>query len=283
MKRLRRRYPLLLAVAVVVLATPLFVAATASKGKARRVTAVTCGQTVTTSVVLANDLSCPGNGLVVGANGITINLNGHTISGNGGNGIIDSQHTSVTITNGTITGFTYGVILTTGANNSRVQGLRLIGNTNDGVIVQSSSGDVLSGNYALSNGGNGISLAASSIGTQVIGNWVENNTNDGIGAPSGDAGYVISQNRALNNGHDGIELQAFNAVQVNGNIANGNAADGISTAAVGPVTLTGNRASFNGALGILAAPGQKDGGGNVVQDNTTAAQCKNVVCAEVNS
>ena len=43
---------------------------------------VTCGQTLTHSVRLANDLSnCPGDGLVIGAPGVTVDLNGHTIDG----------------------------------------------------------------------------------------------------------------------------------------------------------------------------------------------------------
>jgi hypothetical protein len=42
----------------------------------------TCGQTVTTSAILAHDLTCAGPGIIVGASGITIDLEGHAISGN---------------------------------------------------------------------------------------------------------------------------------------------------------------------------------------------------------
>src|SRR3954453_19115412 len=45
---------------------------------------VSCGQTLTQSVKLANDLSnCPNNGLLIGADNITLDLNGHTIDGDG--------------------------------------------------------------------------------------------------------------------------------------------------------------------------------------------------------
>src|SRR3954470_9606689 len=45
---------------------------------------VSCGQTLTHSVKLANDLTnCPSNGLVVGADDVTVDLNGHTIDGDG--------------------------------------------------------------------------------------------------------------------------------------------------------------------------------------------------------
>src|ERR1700730_13624231 len=41
-----------------------------------------CGQTVTTSVKLGNDLlNCPEDGIVVGASNITIDLNGHRVTG----------------------------------------------------------------------------------------------------------------------------------------------------------------------------------------------------------
>src|SRR4051794_19728420 len=43
-----------------------------------------CGDVLTTDTVLQADLlGCPGNGLVVGADDVTLNLNGHTISGDG--------------------------------------------------------------------------------------------------------------------------------------------------------------------------------------------------------
>jgi hypothetical protein len=51
------------------------------------------------------------------------------------------------------------------------------------------------------------------------------------------------------------------------------------------LTITGNRAAFNGQLGInVNAPGTAvDGGGNVVQSNTSAGQCANIACHAVSS
>ena len=47
-----------------------------------RAVVVSCGQTITASIVVSNDLDdCPGYGLIVGANGITLDLGGHTIDG----------------------------------------------------------------------------------------------------------------------------------------------------------------------------------------------------------
>jgi nitrous oxidase accessory protein NosD len=73
---------------------------------------VTCGMTVTSSVTLTSDLTCAGNGLVVGADNITINLNGHRLSGNGtGAGIGAISHAGLSVLNGAIDRFEGGVRL----------------------------------------------------------------------------------------------------------------------------------------------------------------------------
>jgi PKD repeat protein len=90
-----------------------------------------CGDTITTSVRLRTDLTCPFNssGLIVGADNIVIDLDGHTIASagytlvdsfNGDYNFItaimdeggpDGAHRNVTIRNGTLRNFTFGVVL----------------------------------------------------------------------------------------------------------------------------------------------------------------------------
>ena len=43
-----------------------------------------CGATIVADLKLDQDLTCAGNGLIVGADGIKLNLDGHTITGSGG-------------------------------------------------------------------------------------------------------------------------------------------------------------------------------------------------------
>jgi len=77
--------------------------------QASDVEAVTCGQTVATSVTLAADLNCTGPGIIIGANDIVIDLDGHTITATE-NAITDSRysdpgaHSGWTVRNGTISG-----------------------------------------------------------------------------------------------------------------------------------------------------------------------------------
>ncbi|HEY0871270.1 MAG TPA: hypothetical protein VGD55_12795, partial [Acidothermaceae bacterium] len=73
-----RRVILAGASALVVLVVPTAFATDAGANPA----ALTCGQTVTHSIVLTHDLlNCQGDGLKVGASHITVDLNGHLIDG----------------------------------------------------------------------------------------------------------------------------------------------------------------------------------------------------------
>jgi parallel beta-helix repeat protein len=88
---------------------------------------VQCGQVLTTSTRVANDLAeCPGDGLVIGAPGITLDLNGHAIDGVGlGAGIRNDGHASVTVRNGTVRDFDYGVKLATATGGNVIENLTL--------------------------------------------------------------------------------------------------------------------------------------------------------------
>jgi len=97
------------AVALVVAVVPAVPASAAT---------VKCGDTITTSVVLTKNLTCGGDGLIVGAPGLTINLNGHTLKGSGVGAAISTINfdyqvpdLALTIKNGTVKGFNWGLHL----------------------------------------------------------------------------------------------------------------------------------------------------------------------------
>ena len=85
---------------------------------------VGCGEFVTHSIALTNDLiDCPGHGLIVGANDITIDLDGHVIDGIGLDaGVLNNGYDSVTVTDGHIHEFDYGVQLNPGTSQNVVTG-----------------------------------------------------------------------------------------------------------------------------------------------------------------
>ncbi|HEV2951439.1 MAG TPA: right-handed parallel beta-helix repeat-containing protein, partial [Actinomycetota bacterium] len=82
-----------------------------------------CGQVVRTSIKVRNDLAdCLWDGLVVGAPNITIDLDGHTIDGKGiAAGIRNDGYDNVTIKNGKIVEFDWGVMLNPGTEKNIVE------------------------------------------------------------------------------------------------------------------------------------------------------------------
>lgn len=95
------------------LAVTALVAPTAS-AKPAPLTQVSCGQVITKSIRVANDLSgCEAAGLVVGAPRVTIDLNGHTIAGTDlnvvGGGVVSDGFSGTVVRNGTIRNFWAGV------------------------------------------------------------------------------------------------------------------------------------------------------------------------------
>jgi nitrous oxidase accessory protein NosD len=83
--------------------------APAAHAKPAPLTTVHCGQVITKSIRVANNLSgCPGDGLVVGAPGVTIDLSGRTLRGSRSEssaGVRDEFHNGLTVRNGTLRDF----------------------------------------------------------------------------------------------------------------------------------------------------------------------------------
>src|SRR5262245_28141374 len=98
-----------------------------------------CGQVVTTNAVLTQDLDCSGtHGVEVGAAEITIDLQGFTLRGDGTHsGIENSGHEKVTIRNGVLRKFAYGVHNI--APQVTVSNVTASENTNSGISVTGAS------------------------------------------------------------------------------------------------------------------------------------------------
>jgi hypothetical protein len=84
---------------------------------------VSCGDVLTRSTTVGNDLvDCPG-GLAAGSSNITIDLNGHTIDGVGvGAGVRNDGFDSVIVRSGTLQEFDQGVLLGPGGNSANDNG-----------------------------------------------------------------------------------------------------------------------------------------------------------------
>ena len=99
-------------------------------------TSVSCGQTITSSVRLTNDLTdCSGDGLVIGADAITVDLDGHTIDGIGlGAGVRNTGFDAVAVIGGTVTEFDDGILFAGG--HGIVDAMTLTENQVSGVAIR---------------------------------------------------------------------------------------------------------------------------------------------------
>ena len=167
-----------------------------------------CGTTIVANLKLDQDLTCPGNGLIVGADGIRINLNGHTITGPGsGVGINVVGRTGVVIVGGTVKNFLAGIQL---VNSTAivVKENRFTGNQ-DAIFLIGTSGSTIKENTAWQNSRVGIMLRPSGIrnSTQnlVAENTLTDNTN-GIILVETPTGNVFKENMISGSSNAGMNV-----------------------------------------------------------------------------
>ena len=165
----------------------------------------------------------------IDSDGITLNGNGHTIAGSNytGNGIYLSGRNGVTIKNTNVRNFSSGIYLASSSNNT------LSGNNASnniyGIYLNSSSNTILINNTANSNGivsfatamwwGDGIDIEYSSNNT-LSGNSASNNVY-GIYLGSS-SNNTLSGNTANSNENYGIYLGSSSNNTLSGNTANSN-------------------------------------------------------------
>ncbi|MFN2608961.1 MAG: NosD domain-containing protein [Acidimicrobiales bacterium] len=218
---------------------------------------VTCGEHITHSLTVANDIGpCVGtDGLDVVANGITLDLGGHTVTG--GTRTNTSTHeyvginlmgvNGVTVRSGTVTGFDAGVADNGGSNNtitslnvhdnvnhSTQTGAQNVCNYGDGILLDNATGDRVTGNQSTANGPfSGIALIEASKNNTVSNNYVANNNVANI-LPNGDDGPCGPFQENGNVGRPfqdiGIRVEGPGADNntVSGNVVNNNMLNGIS-------------------------------------------------------
>jgi len=176
-------------------------------------TSPSCGQVVTTNVVLTANLVCEEtDGIIVGAENVVIDLNGHTITGpdvtpDGATvptakdsskvGVMVPNHNGVTIRDGTIEGFQAGILCT------GCQGLTITGVTlKDNQIGQFSTGATTISTRLSTIVGNAIGIAGHSTQlSEIVNNIIFDNDLAGITlVNSDDAKVSLNSITESNNG-----------------------------------------------------------------------------------
>ncbi len=232
---------------------------------------VSCGDVLTSHTVLDSDLNCAGNGLIMGADGISLDLNGHTITSAGGLvGVQAWGRSGVTIRNGTVTGFLFGVWLD-GTRNSSIRGVAANGNKQTGILVTNDSdGNQVTGCTANGNGAAGIIVHAGSDRNSVKGCTASGNgigtAGLGIEVSLGSTGNDVKENQVVANKRNGLVLlNGANRNEVKNNTVAGNGRIGLVvqlnslTNNIKDNVITGNKRN-----GIVV---QDNSDGNVIRNN----------------
>jgi parallel beta-helix repeat protein len=257
-----------------------------------------CDSIITRDTTLKSDIGPCSNGGVVVARGVTLDLNGHRIFGSAtagdGIGIHLVNATGAVITDGTVSNFDAGVVITQGASN-RVSGVRAVANVGqagvtdfgDGILIDRSPSNVVKGNEVRSNGPfSGISVIGSgSVGNKLSKNTVQDNdvpSNDtenndvGIRLEAGTQQTTVKGNAITFSGLDGVAVfQNSSRNVLIGNTVKGNGfhdkahrkGDGIrvfGTSGPDENILRENIAQDNAANGVTLSAGATQ---NLLQKN----------------
>jgi len=111
---------------------------------------------------LSGNISSDTDGIVVERNNIILDGADYTVAGSGsGNGTTLAGRSNATVRNMTIKDFFNGIFLDFSSNNT-LSGNNVRANNLNGICLESSSSNILSDNNVTANGGGGISLDHSS-------------------------------------------------------------------------------------------------------------------------
>lgn len=219
-----------------------------------------CGAVITANTTLTSDVGpCNQGGLVVRGDGVTLDLGGHTVFGKprigDGVGVLLDHVTGSRVTDGTVTSFDAGVEVLGGGSNSvdgisaknNVAGAKSSKDLGDGITVQQSSHNTVSGNSVTGNGPySGISIVDDAsnpsagsdsntisdndvVANNVAAQGVSVNQDDGIRIEGPNAtNTLITNNRVSGSGLDGIAVFADQQTGFpnSGSVITGNSVDG---------------------------------------------------------
>lgn len=262
-----------------------------------------CGSTITVDTVLTADLSCTGDGLIIGGPNVDLDLAGHTVAGTGsafgaggsGTGVrLVPVASGATVRNGRVRGFQVGVEVAQGADGAEVGDLAVVDNGTG--IALASSGSWIRDSLVVNNGtamnlrgsgnevtgnalrANGSGIAGTGIGLSILANSVSGDGAHDAGVLLiGVQGATVSGNSVSGSGEGaGILIVGSPSVDVTANQVFHNL-DGIVVIG-GQARLSHNVAFYNADLGI-EAPGATDGGGNRAFGNGDPRQCVGVACS----
>jgi len=235
---------------------------------------------VNSDFTLGADMTFDGAGIVITADNIAVDLGGHTITGPSLDcnpcpanfGISLDNHTGVTVKNGSIRGFTYGVFINNAANNV-ISGVATSGASLNGYTVFASTG-----NRIENCGASGSAFFQILLNSASNGNTVRNCVINGSGGKPGGIAVLIG-------GSGGAPPSAGNIIEDNvitGSVSNGMQITASSGTAVRRNRFTGNGTpgSTSGSNGIVVTTNASN---NLIQNNRIENSARNGVALADNA
>jgi parallel beta-helix repeat protein len=224
-------------------------------------TTVSCGQVITANTTVDNDLTCPDDGLIIGAHDITLDLNGHAVGGSSifpscpgpqagpDFGIEKPGYDGVTIENGFVSGqgFNVGIALN-GADRNVIRNITV--------------GDTFCEQISLINSDDALIEDNHLDGEPLRGPRVRE-----IGIDDS-SGARVERNQLDDSLHAGIQLTNTSQSRIAGNTLTSMADFGIELlSGSSNNVVSGNGVHDQGFDGIVAALGAND---NLIEKNTVS-------------
>jgi parallel beta-helix repeat protein len=242
-----------------------------------------CGSTLTANKKLHHNVHCSGTGITIGADSIVLNLNGFTLSGTravGSVGVSASNHTGLTIKNGTVSHFENGIVLDN-VSTGTVSRIHANRNGQNGIVIRAGSTNItVNQSSAAHNITDGFDIEDSPSNT-IKNSTASRNTQDGFDVSfSGSTGNALTGNHASHNTQYGffVELSPTSTT-LDSDVATKNVSDGINIYSTDVSNQVANStANFNQNDGIRASASGQDGGGNHAHGNQGSEECLNVSC-----
>jgi parallel beta-helix repeat protein len=221
---------------------------------AARADTVTCGEVLHASTTVTNSLvGCAGDGLVIGAPGIDVNLNGHVIQGVGlGTGVRNSGHSDVTIRNGSVVNFDFGVVLQAGTVRNAVTNLNLAKNEWAAVQLENASGNRVAQNVVTESSDVGIRVTNGSLSNEIVGNSLSGaGSSEGFVVELGSNGNWLEGNVVPVSGGHAIRVEGSSGNMVLANDFAGGADVTVMVAGSPGTVVQANRIAAGGDAAIL--------------------------------
>jgi parallel beta-helix repeat protein len=213
------------------------------------------------------------DGFNITANNTQLDLNGHSVmfstevyQAKGNIGIAVRNKSGVTIRNGTVTGFQYGVLVE-GSSEVSLESINVSASRKDGIDVDGSEEVSLTSVNVSGSGLEGICVDEKSSHVSMLNNVVSGSASDGISILGNSAGVSILNSRVSGSGDVGVDIEGNSSeVSILNSTVKNSTGEGIHCVDSNHNLFSGNEISNSSYYGIFL----NNSNNNTICNNTLA-------------